>query len=110
MAKTQEELATIKLTLQATHKPLFTVEIPSGEDGEENRTIFLKKFDRPLLAITQKLAAGNDALKAVETFIKGTYVGGDNMDEILTDFDMLRSLEGVIVELISVKRASLKKN
>lgn len=110
MAKTQEELAVIKSDLQIKHKPLFTIEIPAGEDGEETRTIFLKKFDRQVLSAVQKLASGNDPIRAVEAFIKNTYVGGDVITEILGDFDMLRSLEGVIIEMITAKKATLKKN
>jgi hypothetical protein len=107
--KTQEELDAIKIALEPTHKTIYTVEIPVNEDELETRTIFLKKFDRATLAATQKMVSV-DSLKAIEVFVKNTYIGGDDLQEILNDLYMLRSLEGVIVDLISVKKASLKKN
>jgi len=110
MAKTQEELAAIKLTLQATHKPLFTIVVPVDEDETETRTVFLKKFDRQVLSAVQKLATGPDPVKAVEAFVKNTYVGGDDISEIINNFDMLRSIEPVIIEMITAKRATLIKN
>ena len=110
MAKTKEELTSIEETLKATHKPLFTVEIPASDNDEDTRTIFLKKYDRQILSAVQKIVATSDTLKAVEVFVKNTYVGGDDLNEIMNDLDMLRSLESVIVDLITVKKASLKKN
>lgn len=108
--KTKEELASIKEVLKATHNPLYTVEIPVNEDSDETRCIFLKKFDRQTLSAVQKIVSSSDTLKAVEVFIKNTYVGGDDLTEIMGDLDMLRSLESVIVDLITVKKATLKKN
>ena len=109
MAKTQEELDLIKGQLTSQYGKVYTIEIPADEDEMEIRTIFLKKFDRATLSVVQKLAP-NDSLKAVETFIKNTYIGGDDINEIMNNLDMLRSLESVVVELISVKRAIIKKN
>ena len=110
MAKTQDELDKIKAELQLTNKPVFTVTIDADDDGLETRTIFLKKFDRNILSAVQKLASGADALKAVEVFIKNTFIGGDDLQEILGNFDMMRSLEGVVVDLIAVKKATISKN
>lgn len=110
MAKSVEELAKIKSELEAVHKPLYTVEIPTDEDEMETRTIYLKKFDRTILSAVQKMAQGNDELKAVEVFIKNTYVGGDDINEILNDLYMLRSLQSVVVEMVSVKKAKISKN
>ena len=92
MAKTKEELQTIEDTLKAIHKPLYTVEIPAGEDTDETRTIFLKKFDRQTLSAVQAIMTkSSDAFKAVEVFLKATYIGGDELTEILNDLDMVRS-------------------
>ena len=110
MAKTQEELDLIKGQLTAQYGKVYTIEIPVDEDEDEVRTIFLKKFDRATLSVVQKLASGTDSLKAVETFIKNTYIGGDDINEIMNNLDMIRSLESVVVDLISVKRAIIKKN
>ena len=109
--KTQEELLKIKETLDLTNKRVYTVVVPlSDEDDCEEATIYLKKFDRPLLSSLQKLITGPDSLKAVEVFLKNTYIGGDDLNLVLTNFDALRSCEGAVVEIISVKKATLKKN
>lgn len=108
--KTKEELDSIKLELQKSHKPLYTITIPVDDEGTEFRTIYLKRFDRVTLSAVQKIATGPDALKAVEVFIKNTYVGGDDVQEVLANFEMVRSLEAVVVEMISVKKASISKN
>jgi hypothetical protein len=109
--KTQEELKTLFSQLSAQHKPIYTIEIPLAEDEAEFRTIYLKKYDRALLSAVQKLvSAGSDSLKAIEVFVKNTYVGGDDLNEILNNLDMLRSLEGVVVELMQTKTATIKKN
>ena len=110
MSKTEQELEQIKTELVAKYGKVYTVTIPVDEDETETRTIYLKKFDRVTLAAVQKMAAGSDSLKAIEVFIKNTFVGGDDMFEVLNDFDMLRSLESVVIDLISVKKATLKKN
>ena len=108
--KTKEELEKIKAELMLIHNPLYTIDVPVDEDEIEFRTIFLKKFDRTTLNVVQKLATGNDSLKAVEVFLKNCIVGGDDLNEIISNLDMLRSLESVVVEMISVKQAKLKKN
>ncbi len=110
MGKTQEDLSKIKADLELQFKPVYTVEIPTDEDELETRTIFLKKFDRVILSAVQKMAQGNDSLKAVEVFIKNTYIGGDDIKEIMDDLYMLRSLESVVVDMISVKKAKISKN
>ena len=108
--KTQDELEAIKTTLALTHKMIYTIEIATDEEETEFRTIFLKKFDRACLAAVQKVASGGDSLKAVEVFLKNTYIGGDDVAEIINDLHMLRSIEGVVIDLITVKKASIKKN
>jgi hypothetical protein len=110
--KTAKELQDIKKDLDSKHTKVYTIEIPLSDDDDETtfKTIFLKKFDRVTLSIVQKLAQGNDPLKAVEVFIKNTYLGGDDLNAVLADFEALRRLEGVVVQLIHTKTATLKKN
>ena len=110
MAKTPQELAEIKTSLALTNNPIYTIEIPVDEDELETRTIFLKKFDRTTLSAVQKMASSADVLRATEVFIKNTYIGGDDLTEILANLYMLRSLESVVIDLVSVKKASIKKN
>lgn len=108
--KTQEELAIIKEALSQTHKPVYTLTIDLDDEGTETATIFLKKYDRTVLAATQKIATSGDSLRATETFLKATYIGGDELAPILANIDALRSCEGAVIEMISVKKAKLSKN
>ncbi len=111
MAKTVDELTQIKLQLDAQYKPVYTVILNASDDNDEDtRTIYLKKYDRAILSAVQKLAGGPDPLKSIEAFIKNTYIGGDDLNEILSDLDMLRSLEEIVVDLITAKKAKLIKN
>lgn len=108
--KSKEELAQTFTELSVQFKPLYTIEVPLT-DSDEFRTIFLKKYDRQLLSAVQKLVTtGSDSLKAIEIFVKNTYVGGDDLTEIFNNLDMLRSLESVVVELMQTKTATIKKN
>ena len=108
--KTKEELDSLEVTLKAQYGTIYTVGVPV-EDSDEERTIFLKKIDRNTLAAAQKImSSSSDTFKVVEMIIKNTYVGGDELAEILSNFDMIRSLESVIVEMMTVKKATLKKN
>lgn len=110
MAKTSEELESTLTQLKTQYSPVYTVEVPV-QDSDEFRTIFLKKYDRQLLAATQKMvSSGSDTLKAIEIFVQNTYVGGDDLKEIFSNLDMLRSLESVVVEMMTVKSATIKKN
>ena len=109
--KTQEELLKIKETLDLTNKRVYTVVVPlSDEDDCEEATIFLKKVDRTILSALNKLINGADSLVAVEFYLKNTYLGGDDIKLVLGNFDALRACESTIVEMIHVKKATLKKN
>src|ERR1035437_10270149 len=102
--KTEKELEDIKAELDLKFDKITTVRIPSNDSRTEFRTLFLKKLDKLTLDAVQKLSATNSQ-KAVEVFFKNTLIGGDDISEILSDFDMSRTAESVVVELISFRRA-----
>jgi|ERR1035437_1802486 hypothetical protein len=114
MLKTTEELQQEKTMLKAKYGRVETIIAPIEED--ENgmdcayATIYLKKHDRILISIVAKLATGPDPLKAVECFLKTTYVGGDDLSLILNNDDALMSCEGPVIELLQKKKATLIRN
>src|ERR1035437_6109815 len=108
--KNEKELADLKEQLSAQFKPLYTVTVPLNDDETEFATIYLKKFDRNTLAVVQKLSNGPDPLKAVETFMKNCYVGGDDIKLITENLDALLSCNSILGQLLTVKQCELKKN
>lgn len=108
--KTEDELKAIKADLDGKFKPVFTITVPLNDDETEQATIFLKKFDRSILTAVQKLAGGADSLKATEVFLKNCFIGGDDLALVLENFDALRAIESVMIELVTAKKAVLKKN
>lgn len=95
--------------LKAKHGTVYTLEIPTNEDGSEKATIHLRKLDRLTYSAVSKVIQ-KDELQATEILLKALYVGGDDLKPILDDFDNLRSASNAIVPMLTAKEASLKKN
>ena len=108
--KTKEELSNELQSLKNKYTTVFTIEAPLNEDGTEVATLFLKKADRMVHASVGKLASGNDPLKAVEAALKACYIGGDTLSTVLEDDEALMSCESAIVEFLTKRTATLKKN
>ena len=94
--------------LKQKHGVIFTLEIPTGENGEVT-TIHLRKLDRTTYSAVSKLIQ-KDELQAAEVLLKNLYVGGDNLDIITQDFDNLRSASNAVAEMLKAKEGVLKKN
>lgn len=108
--KTKEELTEIKSALSNQYKTIFTLEVPINDDETEFATIYLKKADRMIMSMLTKLINGGDMYKAVEAYLKATYIGGDELTLITTNDDALMACESAIVQMIERKQATLKKN
>src|ERR1700722_20188130 len=108
MAKTKEEIAQIKAALKAQYNQLNEIEI-ENDNGEVSRTIFLKKLDRNTLSAVLKIIK-QDELKGSEVLLRNTYVGGDDLDEIVNDLEMLLGIQSVLGNLFTAKSAKLKKS
>jgi hypothetical protein len=94
--------------LKAKHGTLYTVTVPVGDENKEC-TVYLKKMDRIVYSATLKLLE-SDPLDATEFLLKSLWVGGENVNIILEDFDALRSASNLMVEIIKSKEGSIKKN
>jgi hypothetical protein len=108
--KTENELIEIKTALSKQHKPIYTLVVPINDDETEFATIYLKKADRMIMSMLNKLIEGGDMYKAVEAYLKATYIGGDELTLITTNDDALMACESSIAEMIQRKQATLKKN
>jgi hypothetical protein len=108
--KTEKELTEIKTALSRQFTPIYTLVVPINDDETQFATIFLKKADRMIMSMLTKLLSAGDMYKAIEAYLKATYIGGDDLTLITTNDDALMACEGSIAEMIQRKQATLKKN
>ena len=108
--KNENELADIKTALSEKHKTLYTLVVPIDEDETVFATIYLKKMDRLILSAIQKILSTNDVLKAIEVYLKSTYVGGDEIELVTGNFESIRACTDSVFEMMTAKKSSLKKN
>ena len=80
------------------------------DDGEQVATIFLKKPDRKITTMINDIVSKLDAYQLCETFLKATYIGGDELSLVISDEDALISCESKIVSMMERREAILKKN
>ena len=59
--------------------------------------------------MAQKLAQ-KDSKMAIKGFLNTLYIGGDSLELILKNDDALVACEEVIAEMLTVQKATLKKN
>lgn len=97
--------------LKSKYGKVFTVTVPLDEDDSSKvAVIYLKKPDKSTRSMITKFATNNAFDKAVESALKNLYVGGDNLDLILKNDDAMVACEEVIAEMLTVQKATLKKN
>lgn len=107
--KTKDELNKELELLKSKHKSVFTIEIPTNDEETEFATIFLKKADRMTHDFIWKLYATSPS-KALEATLKTNYIGGDALEVVLADDDMLFACESSLAEYLARRQATLKKN
>lgn len=108
--KTSEQLETELKKLKETHGTVYTLIVPLDPDNEgDTATIYLKRSTRIITSAVRKVVQ-QDAIKGVETAIKSLYIGGDSLADVTGNDYAIQSCEGPIVEILSVKEATLKKN
>ena len=86
------------------------VKLHEGKSKGEVLTIYLKKPDRIMNSMVSGLIDAKDPLDAIEVFLNGCYIGGDELKPILDDFLALKSCTKIVAEMLSVEGATLKKN
>jgi len=106
--KYEKELATLK----AKHGKIITITVPLDEDDSTKVAIlFLRKPDRTVRALVGSLATSKDGgMRAIEAALKNLCVGGDDIKLVLNNDDAMASLDEAIYELLTVQKATIKKN
>ena len=109
--KTETELNLEKEKLKATHGVVREMLVYLDTDDEDKTaTIFLKKPDKSTRKMVGKLVDGGKFDIAVESCLKALYIGGDELNLILSNDDAIESAGMGVVELLKVQQATLKKN
>lgn len=110
MFKSEAELKEIKEALKKKHGKVYEITVPMDEDdASKTATMFLKKPGKETRSIVATLVQ-KDPIRAVEAAIKNLYIGGDDLNVILANEDSVPACEDAIVEMLTVQKATLKKN
>lgn len=91
--------------LKQKHSTLYRFDVPT-EDGD--KVLILRKLDRVTYSAGLKLME-KDELQATEMFLRSLTVGGDNVEEIIKDFDALRICSKLLVDVIGTRTGNVQK-
>jgi len=72
-------------------------------------TVFLRKLDR-IVYSSVSVIIQKDSLRGIESLLKSLWIGGDDVNLIIDDFEALRSAEVTLIEMLQPKVGTLKKN
>lgn len=112
--KTKEELKTELEALVKKHGKgnVYEIETPlSQDDNCETATIFLLKANRTQYSmINTVLRKSNDSLVPIEAALKSCYIGGDELNTVLTNEDALFGCDVPLYAFLQRKSGEIKKN
>ena len=110
MSKTDKQLAAElkEIKKQVGERAVFSLETFINEDDEQKRTIFLSKPSRLVRSAAEKTAS-QDPWKGVETFLRGMYLGGDDINEICKNDDALMIAGESVMEIIKLKSGNVQR-
>ena len=91
--------------LKTKHSELFRLDIPTSNG---DKVLILRKLDRVTYSAGMKIME-KDELQAAEVFLRSLTVGGDNVEEIIKDFDALRTASQLLVDVIGVKKGNVAR-
>jgi hypothetical protein len=91
--------------LKAKYTTIYKLDIPTDE-GE--KVLYLRKLDRVTYSAGAKLME-KDELQAAEMFLRSLTVGGDDVEEIIKDFDSLRVASALLVEVIGTRTGNVAR-
>lgn len=90
---------------------IYTITVPLDEDDTTKvATLYLKRPDKSTRSIVGKLVSNGSSERAIEAALKSLWVGGDDLKLVLDNDDALFGCDEAIAEILSVQKASLKKN
>ena len=110
MPKTKKELNAELVELKKKYDGISIFQLTTyiDEKEDEERTIYLRKPTRLVRTAAEKVTV-NDAWKGVETFLRGMWIGGDDIDEIIKNDDALMIAGGEVVEIIKLRAGNVQK-
>lgn len=112
MAKSKEELKEILKEIKSNPSnkgmKVFALQTFIDEDDNESRTIFLKKPNRMIRSAAEKVMK-TDTYKGIETFLRGMYLGGDDLEEILKNDDAFMIAGESIIEIVEIKKGNVSR-
>ncbi len=98
---------TTEQQLKEKYGTVYTLSVK--DSNEKTITVFLRKLDRTAYSSTSAIIQ-KDALRGIESLLKTLWIGGDDVNLIIDDFEALRSAEVTLIEMIQAKQGILKKN
>ena len=109
MPKTKKELtAELKALKESNPGQIFKLTTYIDEDEKKERTLFLKKPSRLTRTAGEKQAQAN-TWKGLEVFLRGMYIGGDDLEEIFKNDDALMTAGEQLAEIIKVKSGNVER-
>lgn len=110
MPKNEKELTEELKGLKTKYEgiPIFELETYLNEDEEQKRTVFLRKPTRMVRTAGEKQSQ-TDAWKGVETFLRGMFIGGDDIEEIIKNDDALMIAGESVIEIIKLKPGNVRR-
>lgn len=109
--KTEEQLNQDRESFKASVGKFNEIQVFLDEEDEtKTATVFLKKPDGKSRSLVSTLITDKKFNKAVEAFLRNRYLGGDDLDVILSNDYAMASVEESIVEMLHVRKSILKKN
>jgi hypothetical protein len=112
MKKTEKELGEELKELKAKHesKKIYQLDVflDDEEDEEYKRTVFLVKPNRIVRTAGENMVQ-KDSFKALEVYLRGMYIGGDDVAEIIKNDDAMVSIGEPILDIISVKKGNITR-
>jgi hypothetical protein len=109
-AKTKEELSAelLKIKEKQGEKPVFALTTYIDEDEDKERTIYLVKPNRLTRQAGEK-EIQRSAWKGAEVFLRGMYVGGDDLNEIIENDDAMMIASEQLVHVIKLRSGNVQK-
>jgi hypothetical protein len=104
--KKPAELESIVKELKTAH-PNEKISAIEVNFNDEVATIFVKKADRKVFDAGSAIMGKNE-LRGTEVFLRGMYLGGDDLEELLKDLDCLRQLSYSLAELLAIKAGNVR--
>lgn len=109
--KSKEEIEKIEADYKASGTRHNIVTVFLEEDNtDETATFFLKKPDKTVRQLIDKLVGEKKSLQAVYACIKNLHIAGDDPAILQINDYALASAEDACVRLLEVQKAELKKN